>query len=596
MQSYRVRVLPAERELEVELTLGDLDPDAELDLACPSWVPGAYGFMMYGRDIFSGRALDTKTGAPIATRRHEWTGWRVGDGERCGSTEVLVKFVVSATDPAWGELAGLVDGDFAVLLATRYLARVKDGRILDAPCRVTYELPEGWEMHHPSGATSLGERTWEYPTWRLLLDTPVVAAKKLEKHVRVCRGTTFHHVFLSKAIGFEDEVDGLLDGVMAVTDRCHDVFGSFPFEDYTFIFACDPRFHWGLEHANATMIGLGENVFIDPEERLSAIRVSGHELVHAWNVCRLKPHGLDDVDPIRGSFTEGLWIAEGITRYYEFLLAVRGQTLSVGRFFSNIGRYYRAVTEQPAYGRTSLTDSSLATFLNHNLYPGSVNTTIDYYSKGLLVAFDMDAILRTSTPPSSLDAEFRAFYEAFITAPRGYTTADAIRFFGERVPAMKELLEREVTQPGGLSTPTCLERLGFELVTSPVRQLGVVLKENKGPKVQNVLDDSPAGKAGLAPDDEIVRMNGFTFTLKGFKWLAALEAEVVVEVRRGHQHRVLTMKPTERREVSALTWRGDELQLAALQEWLGRPEFTIVHGETIPFEFYDNFHGTDAVL
>jgi predicted metalloprotease with PDZ domain len=596
MQRYRVRILPAERGLDVELTIDDVDPDVELELACPSWVPGAYGFMKYGRDIFSVRAFDLASGAPIDVCRDGWTGYRVGDGARCGSVAVVVKFGVSATDPAWGELAGLVDGDVAVLLATRYLARVRGGRIDDRACRVTYELPAGWEMHHPSGATSLGESTWEYPSWKLLLDTPVVAAQKLEKHVRVCRGTTFHHVFLSKAVGFDDEVDGLLDGVMAVTDQCHRVFGSFPFADYTFIFACDPRFHWGLEHANATMIGLGENVFIDPEERLAAIRVSGHELVHAWNVCRLKPRGLDDVDPIRGSFTEGLWVAEGLTRYYEFLLAVRSQSLPVGRFFSNIGRYYRAVTEQPAYGRTSLVDSSLATFLNHNLYPGSVNTTIDYYSKGMLVAFDMDAVLRTGSPPSSLDLELRAFYEAFAGNPRGYTTADAIGFFGERVPELKELLLREVTQPGGLSTPSCFERLGFELVTSPVRQLGVVLKENKGPKVANVLDDGPAARAGLAPDDEIVRMNGFTFTLKGFKWLAALEAEVAVEVRRGHQHKVFAMKPIERREVSALTWRGDEAQLRLLQEWLGRPEFTIVHGETIPFDLYDNFHGTDAVL
>ena len=57
--------------------------------------------------------------------------------------------------------------------------------------------------------------------------------------------------------------------------------------------------------------------------------------------------------------------------------------------------YFNHLTTQPAYRRVSGADSSYASDLNHAKYAGRVNNSIDYYDKGMLVAFGVDATLRT---------------------------------------------------------------------------------------------------------------------------------------------------------------------------------------------------------
>src|SRR5690606_24970521 len=145
----------------------------------------------------------------------------------------------------------------------------------------------------------------------------------------------------------------------------------------------------------------------DQGQFATGIRVCAHELFHAWNVRRLRPaplgqlaHHLED-----GSFTEGSWLAEGFTRYYELLLSARVGAYNPDPFFSAVAGYDHHLSAQPAYQRVSATDSSLATYLNHAKYPGRVNNSIDYYDKGMLIAFALDVQLRGRG--QSLDSAFR---------------------------------------------------------------------------------------------------------------------------------------------------------------------------------------------
>ncbi len=582
----RVRVLPEKHEVEVELTLEGLDPSVPLDLNVPIWVPGAYGFMKYGRDLFDFRARDPKTGANLPMERRGWSGFQIAQH----ASSVVIEHKASAADSVWGELVGIIGTENAVLLATHFL--VPAGHI--GSCRVEYELPDGWELHHPSGARALDHATsFEYPSFAVLLDTPVIAGK-FKRETRVSEGVRFHHVFMDDAVGFAAESSSFIDSVMHVAEAARAIFGSYPFEDYTFIYSFDPRAHWGLEHANSTMLGIGPNVFIDPEARLSAIRVAGHEILHAWNVCRLRPTALSEPDLAKGSFPDGLWVSEGFTRYYEFLLAVRAKQMTPARLLSNVVNYFKHLSAIPAYARVSAKDSSLTTFLNHNRYPGSVNNTIDYYDKGMLIAFDMDIAFRSATPASSLDREFKAFYEAYL-AP-GFSSEDAVSFFSERAAGMSELLKREVDGPGGLSVCERLTSIGFDVKIGMRRRLGIHLKENIGPSIINVLDTSPAGESGLAPEDEIVKTNGFAFSLPALTWLIANEPEVILEVRRGHVYRAISVRPKDHEEITALTWRGTPTQLELIRVWLALPDFTLALGEEIPLSFYDNFHGVENIL
>src|SRR5665213_622370 len=110
--AYKVRVLPEAHELEVSLRLTGFTGLISLEL--PTWVPGAYGFLKYGRDLFNVRAQDSN-GVELPLNRHGWQGWRINSN----GGEILINWRAFAHDSAWGELTGILDHTQAILLGTR---------------------------------------------------------------------------------------------------------------------------------------------------------------------------------------------------------------------------------------------------------------------------------------------------------------------------------------------------------------------------------------------------------------------------------------------------------------------------------------------
>ena len=574
--TYHVRLEPARHEIEVELTLEGAS--GEVRLESPTWVPGDYDFAPFGRDVFSVRA------AGQAVRRVAWQGYLVEDA----GSPLRVSYTASCSSWEASEACGILGDRNGVLLGTRYLRVPAHTGVL----RVTYEPPDGWEILHPSGATQVDERTWKYASYELLLDTPVVFGA-VDRLVRDVHGTPFHCVFMDRGIGSATEAEPFADQLAAVAATYHGQFGSFPFDDYVFICSLNAAADWGLEHLTGTMVGLDPDVFTDPTAHATGVRACAHELFHAWNVRRLRPAPLGELDLERGSFTEGLWLAEGFTRYYEFLTLTRTGVYSPAQFFSAIVNYYRHLAALPAYERVSPIDASLATFLNHDdPYPGRVNNAIDYYASGMLIAFGVDAVLR---PQSSLDALFAAFYDAFAGRGEGYTTADVRGFFDAARPGLGTAVVRAAGTPAALEVEAHLERIGFAVDHETVPIAGLVLQGGTGPAIYGVLDTSPAAAAGLAAEDVLTAIDDAPFDPAGLAWAITRRPAVDVRVLRGNETLEYTVAPEPRSRIGGLTWNGDAAQASTITGWLRR-EFAPAAGEAFPLDFYENFHGIETVI
>jgi len=559
-----------------------------LRLEVPTWVPGDYSFMKYGRDLFDLNAKDARTGASLPLSRDGWQAFCVEGGHGA----VLVSYRAYAYATEFGEPCGLLDSEYGVLLGSRYL---------HAPgwpgaCRVTYDLPASWKAHHPAGAIQVGNTTaWDYPSYEVLLDSPVVmgAFDLIKRHVN---GTDFYFAFVDHGIGYDSQVQFFVDSLVIVAEKFHEIFGWFPFENYTFVLSLNPAADWGLEHLTSTMCGLGPDVLIDPDQTAHGIRVCAHELFHAWNVRRLRPAPLKQLDLYNGSFTEGLWVAEGFTRYYEFLICTRTHVYTPEQFFSSVVNYYRHLKVVPAYERVSAVDSSLASYLNHSKYPGRCNNSIDYYDKGMLIAFDLDAELRMKTPPDSLDQAFRTFYEKYLASQLGYTTDEVLRFFEERHAGLGGILAREAKETSGLAVESQLNRLGFRVEIESVLYLGLMFNNAGGSAIYNVLDTSPAGRSGIAPDDVLTRVNGLLFSMKALAWVARRAEPVTLDVLRGQRTLTFSLTPAERRQIGALVWEGNDEQAQRIRTWLNRSDFQPFHGQQFNLDFYENFHGIETVV
>ena len=584
---YRVAVDPVRHELHVTMTITGLVANGVVRAASPTWVPGDYSFETFGRDVFAVKARDTSTGAQLEVRRSGWQAYDIDGGT--GSLEITYTAYCTSWDRS--EACGILGDTNGVLTGARYL-RLPD---YDGEYEVEYDLPPGWAIHHPSGPVRLAETTWRYASYEILLDTPVcIGAFDLVS--RDINGTPIHYVFLDRAIRSASQVDHFVDQVDATVRTFYEMFKSFPFDDYTFVCSLNPNAEWGLEHLTSTMVGLGPDVFTDSDQHAIGVRVCAHEFFHAWNVRRLRPAPLNHLDFERGNFTEGLWVAEGFTRYYEFLSCTRIGVYSPQQFLSAIVNYYRHLAALPAYQRVSPIDSSLSTFLNHDdKYPGRVNDAIDYYDAGMVIAFGIDATLRSQTPDASLDSAFAAFYDRFVGHGPGYTPHDLCDFLDSVHRGVGQQTLREASQAGALSLADQLRMLGFEVHDESVPYLGLVLLGDTGPAIYGVLDTSPAGRSGIAPEDVITAVNGYPFELKGLQWVIAHEPEVTIDVMRGNQPRSYKIQAGQRDQIGRLTWAGTDEQAQRIAAWTRQP-FAPAQGEPMPLDFYENFHGIETVV
>ncbi|MEH6830415.1 MAG: hypothetical protein V7661_06180 [Sulfitobacter sp.] len=274
------------------------------------------------------------------------------------------------------------------------------------------------------------------------------------------------------------------------------------------------------------MCGIGADGFADDDTFRVAIRVCAHEMFHAWNVRRLGPAPFLDLENRlhTGCFTEGLWVAEGFTRYYEFVTCTNTGVYSAEQFFSNIVGYHDHLTRLPSYERVSALESSLAVYLNNSpAYPGQASNIIDYYDKGMLIAFGLDAVLRMESS-TNLNEAFGAFFHEFVHWPNtplqelGYTTEQVIDYFDGTPPGLEARLTREARQPSGLDTLELLRRLGFAVTTASVSYMGLVFTDDSN-TISGTFDRAPAVMCGLARGDVIEMINGYPCSRDALVWV-----------------------------------------------------------------------------
>jgi len=584
---YSVTLDPAHHQLQVKMRIPE-QPAGELRLEVPTWVPGDYSFANYARDIFACSASDAETGTALVVRRSGLAGYTV----QHGGGELLVSYSATASSADFSEACGVLGDQNGVLLGTRYL-RVAGSA---GPCIVHYEVPAGWPIHHPSGARQIAERSWEYSGYEQLLDTPVCFGH-FDLITRNISGTNFHHLFLTRGIGFDDGAEGFVDDLVKIAEDYFAIFGSFPFADYTYVLSLNPSDGWGLEHLSSTMVGLDPSTFYDADQYKVSVRVCAHELFHAWNVRRLRPSPLDNLarELETGSFTDGLWVAEGFTRYYEFLSCTRAGVYTPDQFFSAVTNYYAHLSALPAYQRVSPADSSSASYLNHEKYPGRANSAIDYYDAGMVIAFELDAILRSEAEGQSLDVMFAAFYHRYVGQGAGYSIKDICAFAGDLVPGLGRRLMEKASQPARIELPAQLSKLGFNVIEHSVPYLGVIMQDDVGPAIYSVLDNSPAGDSGLAAEDVLFAVNGYPYSVEAIRQASAHGRDVVLDALRGNQPHRYRIIPGTRNVIGELVWNGSVEQASLIAAWLGA-QFAPARGQVFTLDFYENFHGVETVL
>jgi predicted metalloprotease with PDZ domain len=347
------------------------------------------------------------------------------------------------------------------------------------------------------------------------------------------------------------------------------------FDHYTFLLtASDILPENGVEHHQSSDNGTAANFLIDANATTADADLLAHEFNHSWDGKFRRPFDLATPNlnvPMRDDL---LWVYEGMTQFYGNLLATRAGLLTPEQYRDKLAATYAMLDSETGRLTTPLYDTAAEA---PELYdsPGAFRSArrgTDFYSEGELMWLEADVLVRKlSSGKRSIDDFARAFFGRTSTGPLvvPYTRDDVIaalngvqpydwaNFFRKHIDAIAPHPPDPFTgsgwkvafaaQPSALAKIVQRVRKGFDARFS----LGIV-GADKG-MVADVVDGSPAQKAGLAPGDEIVAINsretGHTASLQD-----AIDAALVVAqhggpsikllVRGGGTYRELTVPYT----------------------------------------------------
>lgn len=389
-------------------------PQKELIFKMPNWMPGYYQKMDYAKSVENLQAKQAD-GTSISISQLNDNTWKL-DG--ANSQGVFVSYNIKTSRKFVAN--SYVDESRAYLIPTNSFLYI-DG-LLNTPVKVEIEKGPKWK-HIATGLELIGENEYSAPNFDILYDCPILIGNLEELTPFYVRGVK--HRFIGYDIG-EFDKEKFMENLQKVVESAVNIIDDIPFNEYTFIGIGPGR--GGIEHLNNTTVSFNGNGLKTPEAMNTIMNFLAHEYFHHYNVKRIRPFELGPFDYDNGSRTNLLWVSEGLSVYYEYLIVKRAGLTNEQVFLSNFQNNLNSVENNPGRHFQSLEQSSYNTwkdgpFGNSGEEKGK---TISYYDKGPLVGMLMDFGIRNATKnQKSLDDVMRLVYRKYYKEQqRGFTDAE----------------------------------------------------------------------------------------------------------------------------------------------------------------------------
>ena len=343
---------------------------------------------------------------------------------------------------------------------------------------VKLKVPNNWVIH--TTLESVGSNTFCAGNYYEFSDSPIQASPRL----KLITVTESHYISTIHDFSETDKLAKVLKFLDLKLPKTN--------SKYIFFFRRSDVNYGGIEHKNSSAI-------VVTWDRKDLVWLFAHEYVHRWNVKMLKPKELLNIDFEKENYTELLWVAEGLTDYMSFLSLVVTGVMETQKALKSIANILSNLTF-PGIKRMSLAESSRLTWIK--LYKRDnnfLNVGISYYDLGFIVGLIMDMRIREK---SNGEKDIYDFFLKLYERGNGYTYQDVKEVAEELgVDFLDELVY--------LRDPPIFRYLSnyveIEFTDKGKPYIGIMLDGNK---ITFVEDESPADKAGLFPNDEIIAVNG----------------------------------------------------------------------------------------
>jgi predicted metalloprotease with PDZ domain len=394
---------PAKHCFQVSMRLTPMPADS-LDLLMPNWTPGYYQLMGFARQLSGFHSSGGHWTRPDSST------WRLYAPRGARPT---VTYTVKAerrfvANPYLGS-------DHAYILPGGVFLYPKG--MIGSPAIVHLVSDSGW-----TAATGLTRQGKDYYARNFdeLYDEPILVGPLQTLPTFAVKGV--RHTFTGVDLGDFDKAAFIAD-LQKMVEVGSALIGDIPYDHYVFLGIGAGR--GGIEHANSCSLSFNGKDLGTDNGRKRMLSFIAHEYFHGYNVKRIRPVELGPFDYQRANRTNLLWVSEGFTVYYEYLLLRRAGITTPDDLFNALEKNIAAYENTSGHLYQSLTEASYDTW-SDGPFGGSLEKTISYYDKGPVVAALLDLAIRHETHNASSldDVMVRLYREYYQQKKRGFSDAE----------------------------------------------------------------------------------------------------------------------------------------------------------------------------
>lgn len=407
--------LPSSHYFHVELHAQGWNMDT-VNFKMPQWMPGYYQIMNYSEALENFSAKDSK-GKELRVDKLNKNSWQIIAGKNKAfnlayDIKTTRKFVATS----------YLDSSHGYIVPVGIFLYV-DGHI-NTPVSVKVIAGKEWNKI-ATGLEPVAGKQNEFtaPDFDILYDCPILVGNLEEFPSFYISG--IEHRFIAYNPGKFDRAK-FIDNLKKVVEASIAVIGDIPYKQYTFIGIGPGR--GGIEHLNNTTVSF-DGKGLDTKAGMNRIlNFLAHEYFHHYNVKRIRPFELGPFDYDKGSKTNLLWVSEGLSVYYEYMMVKRAGLADEQTLFSNFEGNINAHENNPGRFHQSLVQASYKTWKDGPFgnQGADAQRSISYYDKGPVAGLLLDLQIRHSTQNKrSLDDVMQLLYRQYYKKEnRGFTDAE----------------------------------------------------------------------------------------------------------------------------------------------------------------------------
>ncbi len=478
------------------------DGRQSIEMMMAVWTPGSYLVREYARHVENVAA--SAGGRPLAVEKTDKNRWRVTTG---GAATVTVTYRVYGREMS--VRTNWIEAGFALINGAPTFLTLAD--TTPRPHEVILQPADGWRRSFTGLPSMGGEHHYRAADFDTLVDSPILLGNPAVHEFTV--DGKLHYLVNEGEAGVFDGERASRD-LQAIVAEHRRFWGDLPYDKYVFLNVITEA-SGGLEHRNSTVLMASRWATRTRRAYLSWLELASHEFFHVWNVKRLRPVELGPFDYENEVQTRSLWMAEGVTDYFAELLVHRAGLSTREEYIDSLSNKIEELQTTPGRGVQSAELASFDAWIRYyRPDENSPNVSISYYTKGAVIAFLLDARIRSATGGvRSLDDVMRAAYGRY-SGPRGFTP-DEFRQVAEQVAgtSLASFWAAAIEGTSELDYSEALETFGLRFrptASSGRAWLGVNTRNDNGRLVvSQVRRETPGLSAGVNVDDEILAIDDF---------------------------------------------------------------------------------------